>query len=91
MKHAMINKQRFAEGKPGYKTCPVEVILAHLPMGHPRRRHSLIFKQREEPGCKTYQTPCLVKHFLIECRNFSYIRKLLFNANNMKDEFKNIN
>ena len=38
-----------------------------------------------------YQAPCTVKHFYIECKVFIHIRKRLFNVNNVKDLFENIN
>ena len=37
------------------------------------------------------QTSCTVKHFLIECKVFTHIRKSLYNVNHMKDHFENIN
>ena len=32
-----------------------------------------------------------VKHFIIECKAFTFIRKHFFNVNDIKDMFENIN
>ena len=67
-----------------------QVIISRLRIGHTRLTHSFLLKQEQQPQCSTCQTPCTVKHFLLECRIFAPIRKRFFNANNMKDLFEKV-
>ena len=62
-----------------------------LHIGHTRLTHSFILKQEQQPQCASCQTPCTVKHFLVECKAFALIRKRFFNTNNMKDIFEKVN
>ena len=50
--------------------------------------HTFILKQEQQSQCLTYQIPFTVKHVLIECGAFAFIRKHFFN--NMKDLFESV-
>ena len=47
-------------------------------------------KQEQQPQCSTCQTPCTIKHVLLECKVFNGTRKRYFHANTMKDLFENV-
>ena len=40
--------------------------------------------------CSTCQTPCTIKHVLLECKVLNDTRKRYFHANTMKDLFENV-
>ena len=46
--------------------------------------------QEQQPQCSTCQTPCTIKHVLLECKVFDNTRKHYFHVNNMKDLFENV-
>ena len=54
--------------------------------------HSFIIKQEEQSQSITtqYQTCYIVEYFLIKCSDLA-LRQRSFTANNMKDQFENIN
>ena len=47
-------------------------------------------KEESQPQCLTCQTTCTVKHILMECRAFGFIRKRFFKVNNLTDLFENV-
>ena len=59
-----------------------QVVISRLRIDHTRLTHSFILKQEPQPQCSTGQTTWKVKHILIECRSFAFIRKRLFKVNN---------
>ena len=67
-----------------------EVVLARLRIGHTRITHSYLLK-REEPlycfGCDTLFT---VRHFLLECGDFSHIRNKHFHVDTIKQLFDDV-
>ena len=67
-----------------------QVIISRLRIGHTRLTHSFILKQEQQPQCLTCQSPCALKHILMECREFALIKKRFFIVNSLIDLFKNV-
>ena len=67
-----------------------EIVLARLRIGHTRITHSCLSKREERPYCKGCDTPCTVRHFLLDCADFDRKRLSLFQVNNLKDLFKDV-
>lgn len=67
-----------------------EIVLARLRIGHTRITHSCLFKRDEQTYCIGCDTPFTVRHFLLDCADFDRERRCLFQANNLKDLFKDI-
>ena len=77
--------------------CPVfrksrkeQVTIMRLHIGRSRLTHSFILKQEQQPQCLTCQTPCTIKHHLLESKVLNDTRKRYFHANTMKDSFENV-
>ena len=67
-----------------------EIVLARLRIGHTRITHSYLLKREDEPKCIGCDTPFTVKHFLLECTDFAAERISCFQANNLKELFKDV-
>ena len=61
------------------------VIINRLRIGHTRLTHSYLLTSDDQPECTACRCPLTVKHFLLECAEFSYIRRNYFTATSMKD------
>ena len=67
------------------------VLINGLRIGHTRVTHSCLLSGHDQPVCSACQSPLTVKHFIIECVNFSAIRSRYFSAYSMKDVFESVN
>ena len=67
-----------------------EIVLARLRIGHTRVTHSCLLNRKERPYCIGCDTPFTVRHFLLDCADFGRERRSLFQANNLKDLFKDV-
>ena len=67
-----------------------EIVLARLRIGHTRVTHSCLLNREERPYCIGCDTPFTVRHFLLDCADFGRERRSLFQANNLKDLFKDV-
>ena len=67
-----------------------EIVLARLRIGHTRITHSHLLKREDEPKCIGCDTLFTVKHFLLECTDFAAERISCFQANNLKELFKDV-
>ena len=56
-------------------------------IGHTRITHSYILKNEQAPFCIPCNEPFTVKHFLITCAEFNYIRTKYFNIKTIKELF----
>ena len=56
-------------------------------LGHTRITHSYILNNEQAPFCIPCNEPFTVKHFLITCAEFNYIRTKYFNVKNIKELF----
>ena len=55
------------------------------------KTYILVYTHSRTTNLMACQTPCTVKHFHIECKAFTHIRKCIFNVYYMKYLFENIN
>ena len=67
-----------------------EVVLARLRLGHTRVTHAYLLLGEEQPQCVGYDTPFIVRHFLLECGDFAQVRNNCFHVENMKQLFQDI-
>ena len=64
------------EWRPAFrKSRREQVIISWLCISHTRLTLSFILMQDQQSWCLICQTPCTVKHVLIECRAFALIKK----------------
>ena len=56
-------------------------------IGHTRLTHSYLLNNEQLPFCITCNEPFTVKHFLITCTEFNYIRNRYFTAKTVKELF----
>ena len=63
------------EWKPAFRKPKREQVISRLHIGYTRLTHSFILKQEQQPQCLKCQTPCTVKHILIEFRVVDLTRK----------------
>ena len=67
-----------------------EVVLARLLIGHTRITHSYLLKREEPPYCFGCDTLFTVRHFLLECGDFSHIRNKYFHVDTIKQLFNDV-
>ena len=67
-----------------------EVVLARLRIGHTRITHSYLLKREEPPYCFGCDTLFTVRHFLLDCGDFSYIRNKYFHVDTIKQLFNDV-
>ena len=67
-----------------------EVVLAQLRLGHTRVTHSHLLQGVEKPQCVGWDAPFTVRHFLLECGDFTPVRNNCFHVDNMKELFQYI-
>ena len=61
-----------------------EVVLTRLRIGYTRITPSYLLKQEEQPYCFGCDAPFTVRHFLLECGDFSHIRSKYFHVDTIK-------
>ena len=67
-----------------------EVVLTRLRIGHTRLTHSYLLKREDRPFCVSCNEPFTVKHFLIDCIEFSHMRRQFFQTNDLRYLFENV-
>ena len=67
-----------------------EVVLTRLRIGHTRLTHSYLLKREDQPFCISCNEPFTVKHFLIDCIEFSHTRHQFFQTNDLRYLFENV-
>ena len=67
-----------------------EVVLAQLRIVHTRITHSYLLKREEHPFCFVCDAPFTVRHFLLECGDFSHIRNKYFHVDTLKQLFNGV-
>ena len=67
-----------------------EVVLVRLRIGHTRITHSYLLKREEPPYCFGCDTLFTVRHFLLECGDFSHIRNKYFHVDTIKQLFNDV-
>ena len=61
-----------------------EAVLTRLRIGHTRLTHSCLLKREDHPLCISFNESFTVKYFLIDCIEFSRVRRQFFQANDLK-------
>ena len=67
-----------------------EVALAQLCLRHTRVTYSYLLLGEEQPQCVVCDAPFTVRHFLLQCGDFSQVRNNCFHVDNMKQLFQDI-
>ena len=68
-----------------------EVVLARARIGHTYLTHSFLLKSEDVPYCAACACNLTVKHLLIECDDYSHIRRRHYNVRDLKQLFEEIN
>ena len=68
-----------------------EVVLARARIGHTYFTHSFLLKREDVPYCAACACNLSVKHLLIECDDYSHIRRRHYNVRDLKQLFEEIN
>ena len=66
------------------------MVLTRLCIGHTRLTHSYLLKREDQPFCINCNEPFTVKHFLIDCIEFSHVRRQFFQTNDPRYLFENV-
>ena len=67
-----------------------QVVPAHLCIGDTMITHSYILKQEEQPYCFGSDAHFTVRHFLLECGDFSHVRNKYFHVDTTKQLFDDV-
>ena len=67
-----------------------EVVLSRLRIGHTRLTHSFLLTRDEPPYCYACNKPITVRHFLIECDDFTQVRRKYFHVDTYKQLFQDV-
>ena len=67
-----------------------EVVLTRLRIGHTRLQHSYLLEREDQPFCISCTEPFTVKHFLIDCIEFSHVRRQFFQTNELRYLFEDV-
>ena len=62
------------------------MVLTRLRIGHTRLTHSYLLKREDQPFCISCNEPFTVKLFLIDCIEFSHVRRQFFQTNDLRYE-----
>ena len=67
-----------------------EVVLTRLRIGHTRLTHSYLLEREDQPFGISCNATFTVKHFLIDCIEFSHMRRQFFQTNDLRYLFENV-
>ena len=65
----------------------IQTKLTRCRIGHTRLTHSYLLTNEQPPFCISCNEPFTLKHFLITCTEFNYIRNRYFTAKTVKELF----
>ena len=84
-------KPSLGEWQPNYRIdSKEEVTLARLRIGHTFITHSFLLKGEDWPLCTPCQEPFSVKHFLLDCTDFRFIRSRFYRVSSLKELFDTV-
>ena len=69
------------EWRPAFRKWRKKVTISRLLIGHVMLIYPFILKQKQQAQWLTCQTPGAVKYVLIECRDFTLVKKRFFKVN----------
>ena len=67
-----------------------EVVVTRLRIGHTRLAYSYLHEREDQPLCISCNEPFTVKHFLIDCTEFSHVRRQFFQSNDLRFLFEDV-
>ena len=67
-----------------------EVVLTLLCIGHTRLAHSYLLKREDQPLGISCNEPFTMKRFLMDCIDFSHVRRQFFQANDLRYLFEGV-
>ena len=67
-----------------------EVVLTRLRIGHTRLTHSYLLEREDQPLCISCTEPFTVKYFLIDCFEFSQVRRQFFKPKDLRYLFEDV-
>ena len=67
-----------------------ETVMTRLRIGHTWITHSYLLKKEDQPFCHTCDKPCIVKHILVECSDFTHIRNKYYTTNDVHTLFREV-
>ena len=65
----------------------IQTKITRCRIGHTRLTHSYLLTNEQPPFCISCNEPFTIKHFLITCTEFNYIRNRYFTAKTVKELF----
>ena len=65
----------------------IQTKITRCRIGHTRLTHTYLLTNEQPPFCISCNEPFTVKHFLITCTEFNYIRNRYFTAKTVKELF----
>ena len=65
----------------------IQTKITRCRIGHTRLTHAYLLTNEQPPFCISCNEPFTVKHFLISCTEFNYIRKKYFTSKTVKELF----
>ena len=83
-------KTTIGEHRSAVRNIRKEVVLARIHFGHTRVTHSNLLLGGEQPQCVGCDAPFTVRHFLLECGEFSQVRNRCFHFDNMNQLFQDL-
>ena len=87
-------KTTIGEHRSAVRNITKEVVLARIHFGHTRVTHSYLLLGGEQPQCVSFDAPFTVRHFLLECGEFSQLRNSgrnrCFHFDNMNQLFQDL-
>ena len=83
-------KTTIGEHRSTVRNIRKEVVLARIHFGHTRVTHSYLLQGEEQPQCVGCDAPFTVRHFLLECGEFSQVRNRCFHFDNMNQLLKDL-
>ena len=66
------------------------MVHTRLRLGHTRLTHSYQLKLEDQPFCISCNELFTVKHFLLDCIEFSHVRRQFFQTNDLRYLFENV-
>ena len=66
-------------------------VMTRLQIGHTWITHSYLLKKEDQPFCHACDNPFTIKHTLVECSDFTYIRNKYYTTTDVYTLFREVN
>ena len=67
-----------------------ETVMTRLRIGHTWITHNYLLKKEDQPFCHACDNPFTVKHILVECSDFTYIRNKYYTTTDVHTLFREV-